>query len=144
MVSRLRRRNVVYVIMLAGLVAVVWASYRSFTDAKAPTEKPLSDLLTALDEKQVVHGTFNSDQDSVDWTDIHARDYQTFYAAGYEATLIDRFHENQLPIEVVRPGTSNLWLTVILPNAILFLAIGGFLVYVLRRYRGNRPPPALT
>jgi hypothetical protein len=31
--------------MLAGLLAVIWASYRSFTDTKAATEKPLSDLL---------------------------------------------------------------------------------------------------
>jgi len=98
-------------------------------------------LLTALDEKQVVRGTFNSDQDRVDWTDIHAHDYQTFYAAGYEATLIDRFHESQLPTEVIRPSTSNLWLIVILPNAILIVAAGGFLFYVLQRYRGNRPPP---
>ena len=141
MVLRLRRRNVVYVIMLAGLLAVVWASYRGFTDAKAPTEKPLSDLLTALDEKQVVAGTFESDQDRVDWTDIHAGNYQTFYSAGYEATLIDRFHENQLPIEVIRPATSNLWLTVILPNAILFLVVAGFLWYVLRRFGGKQRPP---
>jgi hypothetical protein len=141
MASRFRLRNVVYLILMAGLVAVVWASYRSFTDTKAPTEKPLSDLLTALDEKQVVLGTFNGDQDRVDWTDIHAHDYQTFYAAGYEATLIDRFHQNQLPIEVIRPGISNIWLTVVLPNAILVVAMGAFLLYVLRRYRSNRPPP---
>jgi hypothetical protein len=97
MASRFRRRNVVYVVMLAGLLAVVWASYRNFTDTKAPTEKPLSDLLTALDE---------------------------------------------LPIEVIRPSTSNVWLTVVLPNAILFVVVAGFLWYVLRRYRGKQPPPA--
>jgi ATP-dependent Zn protease len=142
MVSRLRLRNVVYLILLAGLLAVVWASYRGFTDTKSPAERPLSDLLTALDNKQVVHGSFNSDQGSVDWTDIHAHDYQTFYAPGYEATLIDKFHESQLPFEVIRPARSDLWLTVILPNAILFVVVAGFLWYVLRRYRGNHPPPA--
>jgi len=135
MVSRLRRRNVVYVIMLAGLLAVIWASYRSFTDIKAPAEKPLSELLTALDHKEVVHGTFNADQDRVDWTDIHAHDYQTFYAPGYEATLIDKFHESQLPFEVIRPARSDLWLTVILPNAILLVVVASFLWYVLRRFR---------
>jgi len=142
MVSRLRLRNVVYLILLAGLVAVVWASYRGFTDTKSPTEKPLSDLLTALDNKQVVHGSCTSDQDRVDWTDIHAHNYQTFYAPGYEATLIDKFHENQLPFEVMRPATSDLWLTVILLNAILIVVVAGFLWYVLRRYRGKHPPPA--
>jgi hypothetical protein len=29
---------------------------------------------------------------------------------------------------------------VILPNVILFVVIGGFLWYVLRRYQGKRPP----
>jgi ATP-dependent Zn protease len=135
MVSRLRRRNVVYVVMLAGLLAVIWASYRSFTDTKAATEKPLSDLLTALDNKQVVHGTFNADQDRVQWTDIHAHDYQTFYAPGYEATLIDKFHESQLAFEVIQPARSDLWLSVILPNVILFVLVAGFLWYMLRRFR---------
>src|SRR5438874_13545360 len=99
MVSRLRLRNVVYLILLAGLVAVVWASYRGFTDTKSPAQKPLSDLLTARDTKQLVHGSFNRDQDRRDWTDIHAHDHQTFYAPAYEATLSDRFHDSQLPSE---------------------------------------------
>jgi ATP-dependent Zn protease len=140
MALRLRRRNVVYVILLAALLALIWASYRSFNSAAAPTEKPLSDLLTALDQKQVAHGTFNSDQDRVDWTDIRAHEYRTFYPTGYEATLVDKFHESQLPFGVDQPAGSNLLLTVILPNVVLFVVIGGFLWYMLRRYGGKRPP----
>jgi len=103
MASRFRLRNVVYVILLAALVAVIWASYRSFTDSKAPTERPLSDLLTALDDKQVAHGTFNSDHDRVDWTDIRAGEYGTFYPIGYEATLVDKFQQGQVPLTPTRP-----------------------------------------
>jgi ATP-dependent Zn protease len=142
MASRFRRRNVVYVILLAALVAVIWASYRSFTDSKAPTERPLSDLLTALDDKQVAHGTFNSDQDRVDWTDIRAGEYRTFYPIGYEATLVDKFHQGQMPFTADPPARSDLLLTVILPNAILLVLVAGFLWYMLRRYGGKRRPTA--
>jgi len=33
-----------------------------------------------------------------------------------------------------------LLLTVVLPNVILLLLIGGFMWYVLRRYGGKHPP----
>src|SRR5260370_35825046 len=46
-----RHRSVYYLILLAGLLAVIFASYRSFNTAELP-QKPLSDLLTALDQKQ--------------------------------------------------------------------------------------------
>jgi ATP-dependent Zn protease len=140
MALRFRRRNLVYLILLAALLAAIWASYRSFNTTSAPTEKPLSDLLTALDQKQVAHGTFNSDQDRVDWTDIQAHEYRTFYPIGYEANLVDKFHEGQFPFSADRPAGSNLLLTVILPNVVLFVVIGGFLWYMLRRYGGRRPP----
>jgi len=142
MASRFRLRNVVYVILLAALVAVIWASYRSFTDSKAPTERPLSDLLTALDDKQVAHGTFNSDQDRVDWTDIRAGEYRTFYPIGYEATRVDKFQQGQVPFTADPPARSDLLLTVILPNAILLVLVAGFLWYMLRRYGGKRRPTA--
>jgi ATP-dependent Zn protease len=133
-----RRRNVFYLILLAGLLAIIFASYRSFNDARAP-QKPLSDLLTALDLKQVVHGTFNSGDDRVDSTDNRAREYRTFYPTGYEATLVNRFYETQASFEAT-PAASNVLLTVLLPNVILFLVIGGFLWYTLRRYGGKQPP----
>jgi ATP-dependent Zn protease len=141
MALRFRRRNVVYLLLLAGLLAVIWASYRSFTTTPGLAEKPLSDLLTALDEKQVVSGTFNSDQARVDWSDAHSHEYRTFYAIGYEANFVDKFHENQVPFGVEQPSSSDLWLKVILPNAILFVVIAGFIWYVLRRSRRTHQPP---
>jgi ATP-dependent Zn protease len=133
-----RRRNVYYLILLVALLAIIFASYRS-VNAAAPPQKPLSDLLTALDQKQVVRGTFNSGDDRVDWTDDHAREYRTFYPTGYEATLVNRFYETQASFDAT-PAVSNVLLTVLLPNVILFLVIGGFLWYMLRRYGGKQPP----
>jgi ATP-dependent Zn protease len=142
MASRFRLRNVVYWILLAALLAAIWASYRSYNNTTAPAERPLSDLLTALDNKQVTHGTFNSDQSRIDWTDASAHQYRTFYPTGYESTLVEKFHQNQLPFDAQQPSSSNLLLTVILPNAVLIVLIGGFMLYVLRRYRGSHPPAA--
>jgi len=137
--SRARRRKVLYPIMLAGLLAIIWASYRSYAGvAGAPAEKPLSDLLTALDEKQVASGTFTNEGDRVDWVDIQGRQYRTFITAGYAATLVDKFHENQLPLGVTQPARSNLLLEVLLPNVILFLVIGGFMWYLLRQTQTNQ------
>jgi ATP-dependent Zn protease len=135
----MRRRNYIYFILLAALLGIIWASYQGSKAASARAEKPLSDLLTALDSKQVVHGTFNSADDRVDWSDNQGKPYRTFYPTGYEAVLVDKFHESQASFDATQPAVSNLWLTVILPNVILFLLIGGFLWYVLRRYGGKRP-----
>lgn len=132
---RVGRRNVYYFILLAALLAIIFASYRSFSTAASPTEKSLGDLLTALDNKQVVNGTFNADGDRADWTDNHGNHYRTVYPAGYQ--LVDKFHANGVPITVTSSSASNIWLTVILPNVILFLLIGGFMWYVLRMSRGR-------
>jgi ATP-dependent Zn protease len=137
-----RRRNVFYAILLAALLAIIFVSYQSFNTAGAHPQKPLSDLLTALDQKQVIRGTFNSGQELVDWTDSAGNQYRTFYPTGYEATLVDKFHGNQVSFDVAQSAGSNVLLAVILPNVILILVIGGFMLYVLRRYSGTRPPTA--
>lgn len=129
-----RRRNAIYFVVLAGLLAVVWVSYRSL-GASSPPEKPLSELLTALDDKQVASGTFTNDGDRVDWADTQGQHYRTFVTAGYSAALVDKFHQNGLPFDVTPSSSSNLLLSVILPNLILLVVIGGFMVYMLRRAR---------
>ena len=137
MALRLRRRNTIYFILLAGLLAVIWASYQSINQTAMPAHKPLSDLLTALDEKQVANGVFTTDGDRLDWTDTQGGRYRTFLPAGYSTVLVDKFHESQLPVDVAQSPGSNVWLAVVLPNVILFLTIGGFLWYVLRRQRAK-------
>ena len=135
MASLFRRRRAIYFVLLAGLLAIIWASYQSFNQTAPRAEKPLSDLLTALDEKQVLNGVFTTDGDRVDWTDAQGGRYQTFLPAGYSTVLVDKFHEGQLPVDVAQSPGSNVWLAVVLPNLILLLVIGGFLWYALRRYR---------
>ena len=136
-----RRRNLYYAILLAALLAIIYASYRSLSTATAAPQKPLGDLLTALDQKQVSHGTFDSGEARVDWTDTQAHEYRTFYPTGYESVLVDRFHESQASIDA-RPAASNVLLAVVLPNAILILLIGGFIWYMFRRFPATRPPMA--
>ena len=139
MASRLRRRSTIYLIGLAGLLAIIWASYQGFNRTAAPAEKPLSNLLTALDAGQVARGVFTTDGERVDWTDKLGGRYRTFLPAGYSTPLVDRFHESQLAIDVTQSPASNVWLAVVLPNVILFLVIGGFLLYVVRRMGGRAP-----
>ncbi|MDQ6883865.1 MAG: hypothetical protein M3077_06450 [Candidatus Dormibacteraeota bacterium] len=134
------RRGIIYAIILAGLLAVIWASYRSVSSTSTPTERPLSELLSALDAKQVTGGTFNADGDRVDWQDSGGHAYRTLYPVGYQ--LVDSFHTAGLPFSVQQSSSSNLLLSIVLPNVILFLVIGGFMWYVLRTaQRGKGPPP---
>ena len=134
---RLRRRDAIYFILLAGLLAIIWASYQSFNQTSAPVGKPLSVLLTALDAGQVASGVFTTDGERVDWTDKQGGRYRTLLPAGYSTPLVDRFHESQLAIDVTQSPASNVLLAVVLPNVILFLLIGGFLLYVVRRMGGR-------
>jgi ATP-dependent Zn protease len=138
MPSRRRRRNILYAILVAALLAVFVASLQAFSSATSPPDKPLSELLTALEQKQVASGTFDSTDEGVDWTDNHGQRARTFYPTGYEAVLVDKFQEDHVRFGA-RSSGSNLWLTVVLPNVILFLVIGGFMWYVLRRFSGKHP-----
>jgi ATP-dependent Zn protease len=132
MALRNRRRSAAYLVILAGLLAIVWASFRSFSTSQIP-EKSLGDLLTALDEKQVASSTFTSEGDRVDWIDTAGQPFRTNLTSSYADTLVDRFHHDGLGVNVTPSSASNLLLSVILPNAILFLVIGGFMWYMLRR-----------
>jgi len=139
--ERVRWRNVLYATLLAAVLAVIVLALQVVNSASAPPEKPLSDLLTALDQGQVVSGTFDSGDDHIDWSDPHGQRYRTFYPTGYEAVLVDKFHEDQVRFGARQTAGSNLWLTAVLPNVILLVLIGGFMWYVLRRY-GSKPPSA--
>jgi len=90
--SRPQRRNVLYLVLLAGLLAITWASYRSVNTSQR-AEKSLGDLLTAVDNHQVAGGTFSSEGDRVDWVDAHGNRYRTLATAGYASALVDKFHQ---------------------------------------------------
>lgn len=142
------RRRVFYLILMAGLLAIIWASYRSFSVTSAPSEKALGELLSALDSNQVAQGTFNADGNRVDWKDQSGASHRTYYPVGYQ--LVDRFAAQHVSITVEPSSSSNVFLTVVLPNLILFLVIAGFMWYMLRtvqrgggggiKFGGSGPP----
>src|SRR5260370_12590969 len=73
-------------------------------------------------------------------TDSHRQQARTFYPTGYEGVLVDKFQEDHVRFGARQSAGSNLLLTLVLPNVILLLLIGGFMWYVLRRYSGKHPP----
>src|SRR5260370_11911359 len=126
-----RRRNVLDAVLVAALVAVIVASYQGFKAAKGLPEKPLSDLLTALNQTQVVSGTFDSSDEHVDWTDSHGQQARTFYPTGYEGVLVDKFQEDHVRFGARQSAGSNLLLTVVLPKATLPLFFCRFTLSLL-------------
>src|SRR5438094_2949687 len=133
MALRLSRRSTIYFILLAGLLAMIWASYQSFNHTTAPAGKRLGDLLTALDAGQVASGVFTSDGERVDWVDQHGGRYRTLLPAGYSTPLVDKLHESQVATAVTESPASSVWLAVVVPNVILVLLIAGFLLLAARR-----------
>jgi ATP-dependent Zn protease len=138
MALRSPRRNVLYGILLAGLLAVIWAAYQSSSTSQHQV-RSLGNLLTALDERQVAAGTFTGAGDRVTWSDMHGHTYETYLPAGYAGTLVDEFHQDRLSVDVRPASSTNLLLSVVLPNLLLFLVIGGFMWYMLRHTQ-RRPP----
>src|SRR5260370_7143523 len=128
---RARNRNIFYFILLAGLLAIIWASYKSFNTIAAPQERSTSELIAAADNHEITQATIKSNGTEIVWDSKDGH---------FKTTFRDTFQiENQLvtdkvPFKTEQPSSSNLLLSVILPNVILFLVIGGFLL-------GRLPPP---
>jgi cell division protease FtsH len=126
-----RNRNIFYFILLAGLLAIIWASYKSFNNIAAPSEKSTYDLIQAADAGQIKDATIKGNGTEVDWTDINGNQFKTTFRDTYqiETKLLD----DKVHFKTEAPSSSNLLLSVILPNLILFLVIGGFMWYMLRQ-----------
>ncbi|MEO6795839.1 MAG: ATP-dependent metallopeptidase FtsH/Yme1/Tma family protein, partial [Candidatus Dormibacter sp.] len=126
-----RNRNIFYFIVLAGLLAIIWASYRSFNNIAAPTDKSTYDLIQAADQHKIAKAVIKGNGTEVDWTDTSGQQFKTIFRDTYqiEAKLI----EDNVPFSTESPSSSNVLLSVILPNVILFLVIGGFMWYMLRQ-----------
>src|SRR5437588_7921493 len=131
-----RNRNIFYFVLLAGLLAIIWASYKSFNTATSPTDKSTYDLIQAADNHQVASAVIKGSGTEVDWTDTSGTHYKTTFRDTYqiEAKLL----EDNVHFSTEAPSSSNLLLSVVLPNVILFLVIGGFMWYMLRQaHSGN-------
>src|SRR5947209_11285928 len=125
-----RNRNIFYFVLLAGLLAIIWASYKSFNTIAAPQEKSTADLIAAADNHQIDHATIKSNGSEVAW-DYQGGHYKTTFRDTYQIEGILR--DDKVSFNTEQPSSSNLLLSVILPNVILFLVIGGFMWYMLRQ-----------
>jgi cell division protease FtsH len=125
-----RNRNIFYFILLAGLLAIIWASYKSFNTISAPQERSTAELITAADSHQVDHATIKSNGTEIAW-DYQGNHYKTIFRDTFQIEQILR--DDKINFSTEAPSSSNLLLSVILPNVILFLVIGGFMWYMLRQ-----------
>ncbi len=125
-----RNRNIFYFILLAGLLAIIWASYKSFNTIAAPQDKTTFDLIAAADAHQIDHATIKSNGTEITW-DYQGNHYKTIFRDTFQIEQILR--DDKINFNTEAPSSSNLLLSVILPNVILFLVIGGFMWYMLRQ-----------
>src|ERR1700719_379989 len=126
-----RNRNIFYFILLAGLLAIIWASYKSFNTIAAPTDKTTSELIQAADSHSIKQATIKGSGTEIDWIDNSGNHYKTTFRDTYQ--IETKLVEDSVPFNTEQPSSSNLLLSVILPNLILFLVIGGFMWYMLRQ-----------
>src|ERR1700726_1355498 len=126
-----RNRNIFYFSLLAGLLAIIWASYKSFNTIAAPIEKSTYDLVQAADSHSIKQATIKGSGTEVDWIDNNGNHYKTTFRDTYQ--IEQKLVEDSVPFSTEAPSSSNLLLSVILPNLILFLVIGGFMWYMLRQ-----------
>jgi cell division protease FtsH len=126
-----RNRNIFYFVLLAGLLAIIWASYKSFNTATSPTDKSTYDLIQAADQHKISNAVIKSSGTEVDWTDLSGTHFKTTFRDTYQ--IESKFVEDSVPFSTEAPSSSNLLLSVVLPNVILFLVIGGFMWYMLRQ-----------
>jgi len=126
-----RNRNIFYFILLAGLLAIIWASYKSFNSIAAPSDRTTSELIQAATDHNIKQATIKSNGTEVDWTDNSGGRFKTTFRDTYQ--IETKLLEFNVPFNTEAPSSSNLLLSVILPNVILFLVIGGFMWYMLRQ-----------
>jgi cell division protease FtsH len=126
-----RNRNIFYFILLAGLLAIIWASYKSFNTIAAPADRSTYDLIQAADAGQVKSAVIKGSGTEIDWTDASGNHYKTTFRDTYQ--IEQKLLEDKVNFSTEPPSSSNLLLSVILPNVILFLVIGGFMWYMLRQ-----------
>src|SRR5438034_5020044 len=128
-----RNRNIFYFILLAGLLAIIWASYKSFNTVAAPSDRSTSEFLQAADSHNIGKATIKSNGTEVAWDDKRnpPNHYKTTFRDSFQIETILR--EDKVNFNTEQPSSSNLLLSVVLPNVILFLVIGGFMWYMLRQ-----------
>ena len=87
-------------------------------------------LIAAADAHQIDHATIKSNGTEITW-DYQGNHYKTIFRDTFQIEQILR--DDKINFNTEAPSSSNLLLSVILPNVILFLVIGGFMWYMLRQ-----------
>src|ERR1700682_1271832 len=126
-----RNRNIFYFILLAGLLAIIWASYKSFNTIAAPSDRTTSEFLAAADGGKISTALIKGNGTEVIWDSVDGGHYKTTFRDTYQIETILR--DDHVKFNTEQPSSSNLLLSVILPTLILFLVIGGFMWYMLRQ-----------
>src|SRR6202011_910347 len=107
-----RNRNIFYFILLAGLLAIIWASYKSFNTIATPTDKTTSELIQAADNHTIRQATIKGKGTEVDWTDTAGNHFKTTFRDTYQ--IETKLLEDNVPFNTEQPSSSNLLLSVIL------------------------------
>ena len=79
-----RNRNIFYFVLLAGLLAIIWASYKSFNTAVSPAERSTYDLIRAADEHKIGSAVIKSSGTEVDWVDTSQNHFKTTFRDSYQ------------------------------------------------------------
>ncbi len=126
-----QRRNIVYFILLAGLLAIVLASLRSFNVTSQPTDKSLSEFISAIDQGYVKSAVVKGNGTEVDWDGTDGKSYKTVFREVYQ--IETKMDAKGVPYKVEPPSQSSVLWSVIVPNLFLFLIIGVFMWFMLRQ-----------
>ena len=126
-----QRRNIVYFLLLAGLLAVVLASIRSFNVGSSPTDKTLSEFLTSVDNGSVASATIKGNGTEVDWQGTDGKAYKTTFREAYQ--IENKLDTAHIQYKVESPSQSSVLWSVIVPNLFLFAIIGVFMWFMLRQ-----------
>src|SRR3979411_499662 len=95
-----RNRNIFYFILLAGLLAIIWVSYKSFNTIAAPTDKSTSDFLAAADGGKISTALIKGNGTEVVWDSVDGGHFKTTFRDPYQIeTLLsddhDKLHHEQ-------------------------------------------------
>jgi cell division protease FtsH len=126
-----RSRNIFYFILLAGVLTILWASYKSFNPIAAPADRTTSEFLAAADGGKINSALIKGNGTEVIWDSIDGGHFKTTFRDTYQIETILR--DDRVKFNTEQPSSSNLLLSVVLPNLVLFLVIGGFMWYMLRQ-----------
>src|SRR2546430_17634189 len=81
-----RNRNIFYFILLAGLLAIIWASYKNFNTVAPPSDRSTSEFLQAADSHNIGKATIQRNGTEVHWDDKRnpPNHYKTTFRDSYQ------------------------------------------------------------